>query len=483
MQNLTQPTLLLKPFAQNGTKNTIPNVNTDASNPQLADLTNGFPAIVSLDPNDGGLPPERADFNGLGYLTTSYDYFYQAGGTFTYNATIATAIGGYPLNARLWYTDSSGTSMILRSTIANNTNNFLTDSSVIGEPGENKPWVIENFRGIRTQWDLFDNKWTDYQLSNQSWLRADTFSWNSGSVYSDAYNHLVADISGVNSTTETVGSYTITYYPASDGHKIIMPNQETTATNIYNESGVAWYYILDTTNTRFKLPRMNPDRMKAIQTLKVKGNGTAVGLTNGTSNAGMVNISTSSIGIIGKTDYYGASVSSSTVATGNYALGTIGITEDATKSGIIANTTDSVSTYSGNKYHYFYIGQFSTTATEQTAGLNSSLFNGKADIDLMNITASAKLLLCGLLVPDWANKVSISSGYTATTVGWLVWQDRINRSDKWVAIDGVQIANSYGQTGDWADSAQAQILVGVGQVITYSMSDNGFCYFVPCKGL
>lgn len=132
MENLTQPTLLLKPFAQSGDKNTIPNLNTDTSNPQLADLTNGFPQITSESPDDGGLPPERKDFNGLGYLTTLYDYFYQCGGTFTWNDTIATAIGGYPLGARLWYTDSNGVTLILRSTKANNLDNFTQDSSYIG---------------------------------------------------------------------------------------------------------------------------------------------------------------------------------------------------------------------------------------------------------------------------------------------------------------------------------------------------------------
>ena len=139
MQNLTQPTLLLKPFAESGDKNSIPVTNTDASNPQLADLTNGFPQVTSEDPDDGGLPPERKDFNGLGYLTTTYDYFYQAGGTFTYNTTIATAIGGYPLGARLWYTDSNGATTVVRSTIANNTDNFNDGSAT----GIGTTWVPE----------------------------------------------------------------------------------------------------------------------------------------------------------------------------------------------------------------------------------------------------------------------------------------------------------------------------------------------------
>ena len=138
MQNLTQPTLLLKPFAENGDKNAIPATNTDPSKPQLADLNVGFPPITSEDPDNGGLPPERADFNGLGYLTTTYDFFAQAGGTYTYNATVAAAIGGYPNGARLWYKDGNGVAVILRSTKDDNTDDFTLDPSYIGTS-----WVAE----------------------------------------------------------------------------------------------------------------------------------------------------------------------------------------------------------------------------------------------------------------------------------------------------------------------------------------------------
>ena len=149
MQSLTQPTLLLKPFADEGDRNNIPNENTDTSNPQLADLTNGFPQITSRAPSAGELPPERKDINALGYLTTTYDYFYQAGGTFTYNATIASAIGGYPLGARLWYTDNNGATVILRSNKANNSDNFITTPSYIGTS-----WVQE------TPALSWDNTWS-----------------------------------------------------------------------------------------------------------------------------------------------------------------------------------------------------------------------------------------------------------------------------------------------------------------------------------
>jgi hypothetical protein len=102
---------------------------------------------------------------------------------------------------------------------------------------------------------LLDFKWSDHLLDDISWLRADTFSWQSGDVYTSAYNHLVQDLQGTTAETETIGSYTVTFYRATDGHKICLADQESAVLNIYNSTGIAWYYILDTTNTQFKLPR------------------------------------------------------------------------------------------------------------------------------------------------------------------------------------------------------------------------------------
>lgn len=41
--------------------------------------------------------------------------------------------------------------------------------------------------------NLFDYKYSDYQLNDASWLNGDTFSWQSGDVYHVAYTHLLND--------------------------------------------------------------------------------------------------------------------------------------------------------------------------------------------------------------------------------------------------------------------------------------------------
>ena len=128
---------------------------------------------------------------------------------------------------------------------------------------------------------LLTSMWFDHIVNDISWLRSDTFAWQSGDVYTAVYNHLVNDISGKSASSETVGGVTISYYLADDGHKIT--TDETSVENIYTATGVAWYYILDTTNHRFKLPRTKFGFTGLRDNV---GNYVAPGLPNITGNTG-----------------------------------------------------------------------------------------------------------------------------------------------------------------------------------------------------
>ena len=231
---------------------------------------------------------------------------------------------------------------------------------------------------------LFDFKWTDHTISSMEWTRADTFSWQDGTVYENAYNHLVADVTGKTPISETIAGITIWYHLADDGHKVCAEDQESNVLAIYNATGVAWYYILDTANQRFKLPRENPAREVLGQSVAVVGNGKTLGLTDGTNNGGFASSNSSPTGY---TNAYGTNVGTSNVSSGSMLTNkTYGITTDPTKSGMIADLSETTGVYKGKQYLYFYVGQFSQSATEQTAGLNSELFNGKVDLDGSNAT-------------------------------------------------------------------------------------------------
>ena len=55
--------------------------------------------------------------------------------------------------------------------------------------------------------------------------------------------------------TDTIGDVTITYYKSENGLKICLQDQSDAIEQLYANTGVAWYYIIDSENKRFKLPR------------------------------------------------------------------------------------------------------------------------------------------------------------------------------------------------------------------------------------
>lgn len=307
---------------------------------------------------------------------------------------------------------------------------------------------------------LFTPLWQDHIVNDISWLRADTFSWQSGDVYTSAYQHLVDDLGEketivtyyswyygdsdvytlsetpsagdnyytyigeaatgtiesvgantitINGTTwqrdsqdtpvgeitydatqktETIAGTTITYYQATDGHKIVLANQESNVSNIYTATGVAWYYILDTTNTQFKLPR---SKWGFVGYRTGLGNFVGESLPNIT---GSIPIVDRAIGGAGTGAFYSASISNrwaswQTAGSG----GALDYTLDASRSSSAYQNNAPVQQRATEMYLYFYIGQFTQTAIQQTAGITSEALNSKVDpSDVTN-----------LCMPDYAN--------------------------------------------------------------------------------
>lgn len=363
---------------------------------------------------------------------------------------------------------NSSTGWTIYESIANsNLNNAVTNTSY---------WSIKPFT---SELPLLMPQWFDYEVSDTSWLNADTFSWQPGTTYTNVYNHLVADITGKTAQTETVGSYTITYYEADDGHKIVLPVMETTVSNIYTESGAAWYYILDQTNQRFKLPRINPDREELLQTIGVRGNGMTLGITDGTTNSGMQSGSSNSIYLSCRTDSYGKAVGNTYGSAYAYNK-SVGITTDVDNSGIIADLGSIESVFSGKKHLYFYVGNFSQSATEQTAGLNSSLFNNKLDLDLGNITNLSKQTIVGWGMPDYESAVTgLTASYTPAKNGYLV----VTKTSTYATVVIVNTTRSIeiariSCTDSDSNRQTVMVVVNAGDTYTF----NGTGTFLPAKG-
>lgn len=105
--------------------------------------------------------------------------------------------------------------------------------------------------------NLFDFKWSDHIINNISWTRADNFSWHSATVYVSAYNKLLKEKERASTVleTETIDDITISFYRSENNYKICLPDQLANLTSLYEKTGVAWYYVIDTENKQFKLPR------------------------------------------------------------------------------------------------------------------------------------------------------------------------------------------------------------------------------------
>ena len=279
--------------------------------------------------------------------------------------------------------------------------------------------------GTNASWEnsytppLLSCMWSDHLLSDMSWLRADTFSWQSGDVYVTAYNHLVSDYSeAVPVETDTINGITIYYKRSADGHKVCHHNQEQNVLDIYNSTGVAWYYILDTTNTRFKLPRTKYDFVGLRDSV---GGYVAESLPNITGSA------------------YLASGGNGTVTNGALTRRQVSATNINTQGGtnhswsdLILDASGSSNAYQDNApvqqratqmYLYFYVGNYTQSAIQQTAGINAELFNGKMDINHANDT-----------------KPYITDTYKNGTSWYRVW------SDGWCEQGGVVTNTSGRQT-------------------------------------
>ena len=282
--------------------------------------------------------------------------------------------------------------------------------------GGTKPGTESDYKGWYTP-NIFDIKWADHQLNDIQWLRGDTFSWQNGVTYSQAYNLLLEEYNNTASTEQTESGITFKVTPR--GFRIADATQEQAILDLYNTTGVAWYYIIDTTNTRFKLPRTKYDFVglrdsvggyvaESLPNIKAKTNvgAGAWGLNLGTTGA-----------------LYGSNNSQSVSPQ---------ITTETWKKTLNLDLSRSSSTYQDNApvqqratqmYLYFYVGEYTQTAVEQTAGLNSELFNGKVDLNASNLNTQGKSYVSGLSMPS--NKYidltlgASGSTYTAPANGWV----------------------------------------------------------------
>lgn len=269
-----------------------------------------------------------------------------------------------------------------------------------------------------------------------------------------------SDESFGNAQTETIAGITIEYITAQDGHKIVLPTQETAVEQIYQATGVAWYYIVDTTNQRFKLPRT---KYSFTGIRDGVGNYVPESLPNIRGNDGYK--------MDGNVQLSGSFYLDNTI---KYRLTNAGGGSTSTGTGFDASLSSS--TYQDNApvqqratqmYLYFYVGEYSRSAVEQTAGLNAEMFNQKADKSEVwtptSTTQTQKETIVGWGMPDYESSVSVTSGFICP-------------------YDGVVRAYAYDNgVVDYDLKNEDNTVVGHASA-SASTSQNNVCYVFVFKG-
>lgn len=346
-------------------------------------------------------------------------------------------------------------------------------------------------------------QWSDHLLEDFCWLRADTFSWQDGTVYTAAYQELLGEynlvdkfypfsftgastgpiqyfckdlipavgdavyelgndgvyipatsndvallVTSVEMDTNYFGHETaligitgygkfiqgdygstgkiedtaprfsagiletengVSFVRTPKGYKICAADQEANVLAAYNNTGVAWYYILDVPNQRFKLPRTKFG-FTGLRT--GAGNYVAPGLPNitGDFNAGGV-----------WTRYASGAFKVPTAEVGGDGPSGNGSSQtrytfDASRSSSVYGASQTVQPPATEMYLYFYVGNYTQTAIEQTAGISAETLNNKADLDGMNAPALMKVpqfwqgadfakMRAAIMDLDWANAI------------------------------------------------------------------------------
>lgn len=377
--------------------------------------------------------PLIVSFDGQNITNSTFSY-----GTISYS--YVNAIGGTMDNMTITNSTFSGSATLSGVSTVTMPDEPTNDQIV------NKEYVDTHSGTSSFHPNLFDWKWADHKLNDMSWLRADTFSWQSGAVYNAAYKHLRNDMfnwaswnydgtiiytkkrypevgemaysnsslttevgaitsitddlgaykivvggdeysmlsgSNIAPTTETVAGVTIQYILAEDGHKIVTDFHTSEVEAIYAATGVAWYYIIDYGFYRFKLPRTQFGITGLRDTV---GKFVQDGLPNITGDTPYVGAcyNNNNSSLVGGAFASYDSGSGAYAGGGGYSNAAARLNFNASRSSSVYGRSDTVQPKATQMYLYFYVGEYTTDAVQNTAGLNAGLFNNKADRDFYN---------------------------------------------------------------------------------------------------
>ena len=245
---------------------------------------------------------------------------------------------------------------------------------------------------------------------------------------------------------------------SKNGFVILDSMQEQYAIQRFTNEGVAWYYILDKANQRFKLPRTKYGFVGLRDSVGGYVPESLPNITGSQSFGTWRNNQFESAGLLRTSSGCVSPASKELPAGGNSVQGfdtstnnndTLNI--DASRSSSTYQDNAPVQQRATQMYCYFYVGDFEEDAVRNTAGLNAELFNTKLDLNASNLNAQGKSYISGLSMPS--NKyIDLTLGangstYTAPANGWFYFFGETSQANQWVSM-----FSKIGMTGNSAFS-------------------------------
>lgn len=198
----------------------------------------------------------------------------------------------------------------------------------------------------------------------------------------------------------------------------------------YAAHGIAWYYLLNTAEEWFKLPRND----WFFQGGNTPGERVEAGLPNIVGAVSGIRVGTwAGTGALSKTAH--TSTTSQTMAS-VINQQDITLTLDASGSSPVYGQADTVQPAAVKMALYFYLGGHVQDAATVDAGALSEQLNAKADLDLANVPAAGKTRAASWAFADYGRAAELdltsfagvgeanAKTFTATAYGWIHYSTR-----------------------------------------------------------
>lgn len=313
---------------------------------------------------------------------------------------------------------------------------------------------------------------------------ADAIGWAlQGSLitmtYPDAVNNVIeAYTSGVETTYREIPCK-----KATDGRYIADITQKTAIDELFNTSGVADFYILDSSNNQFYLPR-NKWFHQHTDSAEYANNYNAPGLPNIEGRFGFCATNTScgwnTVNDYSTNPFYNLSGAGDGAVASGTAAGGAGF--DASRYSRIYGASTTVQPPSSNKLLYYRVGNNVVNQSAINVGNVLGEMLNKADTDFGNVSSAGKAAAVGWAMPDYASGIMISSGYIAPCAGWIYVMSLVNSGGNYTTLDIDGADTGYVRSGAVTqDQVSLYALVGKGSTVNCYRAQA--IYFYPMKGV